>query len=266
MTALAPLHAPRAPAPTPAVAGSGSRATAHGPSAARGHRLAALAGGGYLAHQHRFGPGRRELRDLRRQHAGLAHAEKGSRQALLRDILGEGLGQMDRTELSPLAVFSGGGEATRQGRRGRYRVRLQPDIGDPVKRRSYLLHELIHVASDRNYSSNAQEGREFYNVGEGPNLDPSRHHFHPQYEPTRQRALEVYDLASNDEHLDPYHRAHIQERMGYIENKPFQERDTVVSDLLYYAHSYGIPEESPTHQAIVQWAREAYHQRRPKSD
>jgi hypothetical protein len=224
--------------------------------------LGLLAGGGYLAHRawQRRQPGGTERQALEDHRDQLSGSREGTRQRLLHDILSEGLGQLGTTtEISPVPSRLGGGDTGRNGRRGRYTVRLDPNERDPITRQSYLLHELTHVSSDRVYGGNADGGGEFYNIDQP--LGGGRSEDHPEYGRLYGLADQLYTTADQDPHLSDAQRDHIKGRAGYLAMNPLKEHDTVMTDLLYYAHVHGISERSPTHQAIVQQARAAYQAR-----
>lgn len=208
----------------------------------------------------------RNLQDDRRQLAG---AEAGSRQELLHNILAEGLGTVEggQAELSDELPDHGGGDTQRiDGQRGRYLVRVGTEVKDPTVRPGFLLHELIHASADMSYPVNAEPGREFLNIPP-PGLGQDwQEHLEEQQRRVGGRnglADQLYMAAEGDPHLTREQRQHIFRRAGYIAaGRGAHELDTVATDLLYYAHKQGIPEESPAHQSIVRLAREAYERRR----
>lgn len=245
-----------------------------------GGGAALLGGAGYLGYQAFKSRQRRQQRApaqqpalsidhahaaLRQDRDQLAGAEVGSRQELLHNILNEGLGLVgDHAELSPLQSQAHGGGDTQRigGQRGRYEVRLSDDERDPTKRKSYLLHELIHASSDMSYPVNAGEGREFLNIPPPTEDVAWEGHEGGHGEQIVQIADQLHQLASGDPMLSEDQQRHIQGRAGYLGfTKPTRELDTVATDLLYYAHKEGIPEDSPTHQRIVALARAAYGRR-----
>lgn len=206
------------------------------------------------------------LMDDRRQ---LANAPRGSRQELLHNILDEGLSTVERghAELSDETPDHGGGDTQRiDGQRGRYLVRVGTEVRNPAVRPGFLLHELIHASADMSYPANAEPNREFLNID--PPDEPAHWDQHLEAEGRRiggrnGLADQLYLAAETDRHLTHGQKQHIFRRAGYISaGRGANELDTVATDLLYFAHKEGIPEESPAHQFIVRLAREAYERRR----
>lgn len=219
----------------------------------------ALAGGAYLRSRSR--PGADELDELRSRRQALSGAREGTREALLRNILDEGLGQLGTgAEISSQPTSDKGGGDSGRNARGGHTIRLDPAQKDPRIREANLLHELIHVSADRVYPANRYPESEFFNVE--TRVDPENEGFHPDFRRIKKKADDVYLLADKDPHLTREQKQHIQGRMTYMTRNPLRELDTVFSDLLYYGHVTGLSEDSPTHKAIVDTAREAYETRR----
>lgn len=145
--------------------------------------------------------------------------------------------------------------------RGHYRIELQPEneLGDRDRYLSNLFHELHHVNVDQTYGVNRQTGRVFINVPQAANQEQAAQQFDIA---NSDRAEDLIDSLPRDPHLDDVTRPYIQKQLTYLSQKPRDETDTVVSEMLLYFKLKGISEHSPTSRELEKWARERFHARR----
>jgi hypothetical protein len=149
-------------------------------------------------------------------------------------------------------------EATRKDfAKGQYQVVIDPkQTQDPLKRQSYILHELMHVSADRRYAVNQQLGGSSFQ-----NLVATEYGEQDIENDTIVRLLTDLDkIVRTDQALKKGERAYLQGRVDRMSNTT-TELDTVSSELLYYVTKMGLDKGSDTYKAIRNLAEWTYRRR-----
>jgi hypothetical protein len=150
------------------------------------------------------------------------------------------------------------------GDRREHEVVLDPRITDPLTRQSLLLHELIHVSSDRKYNANS--------IGEpDPGLtswvDPSASKAEQLREIGRQNRYR-YSLAEHldkvvdgDWAIDEQIARFVKDRLRRVMGASHREFDSVLTELYYVLKKKNVDERTDTFQEVAAMAAAAYRTR-----
>jgi hypothetical protein len=172
---------------------------------------------------------------------------------LLKEILKEVLAMAARTK-----VMHGKSMQTSHAlNRGSFPMRehevvVDPEVWtDPVKRQSILLHELMHTSADEKYADNRLRNEANPRDMGGWNLVPGSDEFQfAQMDRLDELGRGLSDIIEADraQLTDPV-TDHMLERAERARQAD-QEFDTVVSELYYYAHKVGIPQNTKTFKQL----------------
>jgi len=169
---------------------------------------------------------------------------------LLADIIDEMLADK-KTTISYGESGHPGGE-TRKTKKG-YEVVL--DGSFPIEdEMQAVLHELTHVRADQVYTQN-QEGEQFANIHKEDPIDIIGN------------LAEDFDkaqtLAEKGKGLNNKQKNHIIARLKRADKVHGNEYDTVVNELLLYAHQQGLDNKVPVVDQIEDMAKKAFGRRNP---
>ncbi|MDB4952320.1 MAG: hypothetical protein JWM27_4969 [Gemmatimonadetes bacterium] len=133
-----------------------------------------------------------------------------------------------------------------------HEVVVDPEVWtDPVKRQSILLHELMHTSADEKYAVNAQANQQNPKDMGGWNLigGPEQFQF-AQMDRLDElgRSLAAIIEEERGRLGDPV-TEHMLDRVGRARQAD-QEFDTVMSELYYYAHKVGVPQNTRTFRQL----------------
>jgi hypothetical protein len=172
---------------------------------------------------------------------------------LLRDILKEVLAMAARTKVTHGKSM----QTSHALNRGAFPMRehevvVDPEVWkDPVTRQSILLHELMHTSADEKYDVNRLRNVENPRDMGGWNLVSGEEQFQfAQMDRLSELANGLIEIIEHDRARlgDPV-TDHMLDRAGRARQAD-QEFDTVMSELYYYAHKVGIPQNTDTFRQL----------------